>query len=47
VRLRRQDGLAGREEYVIFPRGVFVGGDPACPVRVEDPSAAPLHAQVL
>jgi hypothetical protein len=47
VRLRRQDGLAGREEYVVFPRGVFVGSDPACPVRVEDPSAAPLHAQVL
>jgi pSer/pThr/pTyr-binding forkhead associated (FHA) protein len=47
VRLRRQDGLAGREEYVIFPRGVFVGSDPACPVRVEDPSAAPLHAQIL
>jgi predicted component of type VI protein secretion system len=47
VRLSRLDALAGYEHYVLFGRAVLVGSDAACAVRIDHPSVAPVHAQVL
>ena len=47
LRLVRQDSLAGREEYVLFDRGVVLGSDPGCAVPLPHASVAPAHAHLL
>ena len=47
VRLRRADGLAGLEQYVIIYRTALIGRDPGCPVLIADPSVSSYHARIL
>jgi hypothetical protein len=47
ARLRRQDELPVREEYLLFQRAIGIGSDPSCALHINHDSVASMHAQIL
>jgi hypothetical protein len=46
LRIVRQDGLAGREEYLLLHSSASIGSDPGCDLPIVHPCLAPFQTQL-